>query len=140
MRAYSKVFVFQFLLSVFFTGCASQASPPEQMVMAHAKIEIVAIKKQQWTDELGPEILARGDYLVQVRFLAPERYRNEVTDIPVVKLSDLTIGEVQLQPGDLVEFDTSEKMLTGAAKPYVFTNFKNVKRVGMATTPNNDSR
>ncbi|WP_277558729.1 hypothetical protein [Ereboglobus sp. PH5-10] len=118
------------LFMLVFTGCVSCETTSNHGIMIHAKIEILTIKKQHWVDNLGPKILARGDYLVQVRFLGPERYQGEVADIPLVNLSDMVSADnIQLQAGDIVEFDTSEKMLTGAAKPYVFTNFKNVKKV-----------
>ena len=90
-------------------------------------MEILSIKKQHWIDDLGPEILARGDYLIKVRFLAPEQYQNVTVDIPVVRLSDLTLDGLPLQPGDIVNFNTENSMLTGAAKPYMFERFTNIK-------------
>jgi hypothetical protein len=95
--------------------------------MIHGAVEVVSIKKQFWVNELGPNLLARGDHVVEVRFLAPQAYQGRTRAIGVIRESDLTVDGVRLKIGDVIEFDAAESSFSGSAMPDTFTNFRNTK-------------
>lgn|ERR1022692_2636235 len=115
------------ICSIAFAYAAKGATPDAELI--HGTMAVTAIHDRFWTQSVEQDLRARGEYLMEVKFLSPAKYAGAQRQLGIISLREMKVDGVLVQAGDILEFDATEERYVGTVVPYLFRDFKNVHRL-----------